>query len=407
MKIAVVGGGASGLIAAISAANNGAEVTVLEKNDRIGKKILVTGNGKCNLSNTAFSASHYYTKDSNYMMSRFSEFGVEDTISFFSSIGLLLTDRDGYLYPRCEQASAVLDVLRFTLERLHVRMETSCEVISVTKSDDQFTVRTNRSEERYDRVIVSCGNIAGLNAPKGKRLQPNAFLSLFPSFHFKTAPFTPALTALRCSDSYCKALAGMRAKGMLSYYDGDGIKSDKGEVQFTDYGVSGIPAFQLSRQIGYRLMNESSVPLFFDFFPDLSDSEWEESIKKRYHTLGELSLDQFFTGLVNKKMIPVLLKESGLKGQVQTVSISVPRVLEAAALLKRFPFTCTSLNPYQNAQLCAGGVLLSELNEQFEAKSVKGLYMTGEILDVDGMCGGYNLQWAWTSGFLAGRSASC
>ena len=407
MRIAIVGGGASGLIAAISATQNGAEVTVFERNDRIGKKILVTGNGKCNLSNTAFSASHYYTSDPSYMMARFSEFGVEDTIAFFSSIGLLLTDRDGYLYPRCEQASAVLDVLRFTLERLAVRIVTSCAVRRITKKGAVFSVATGQGEELFDRVIVSCGNIAGLNPPKGGKLSPDSFLSLFPPHTFQIAPFTPALTALRCKEEYCKALAGVRAKGTLHFATETGDVSESGEIQFTDYGVSGIPAFQLSRQIGVQLMTEPAVPVTFDFFPDLSYEDLKKRIKERYESLGDLTLERFFTGTVHKKVLPVFFKMTGIKPQEKTSAVTLERITEAAFVLKRLPFTCTALNPYQNAQVCAGGILLSELNEHFESRAVKGLYLTGEILDVDGMCGGYNLQWAWTSGFLAGRSASC
>ncbi len=407
MRIAIVGGGASGMMAAISAAQNGADVTVFEKNDRIGKKILVTGNGKCNLSNTAFSASHYYTNDPSYMMSRFAEFGVEDTIDFFSSIGLILTDRDGYLYPRCEQASAVLDVLRFTLERLMVRVITSCEVCTVLKKGDAFTVTTVQGNEQFDRVIISCGNIAGINPPKSRRLLPDSFLSLISKETFQTAPFSPALTALRCKEEYCRALAGIRAKGALHLADHDNDVTEQGEVQFTDYGVSGIPAFQLSRQVGYLLMKMPSVSLYFDFFPDLSDQTFAERMTERFHTLGELPLERFFTGIVHKKVLPVFFKLTGLKSQDRCNSLSAERICKAASILKHFPFTCTALNPYQNAQVCAGGILLSELNDHFESKRVKGLYFTGEILDVDGKCGGYNLQWAWTSGFLAGRSASC
>ncbi|MBE5847202.1 MAG: aminoacetone oxidase family FAD-binding enzyme [Lachnospiraceae bacterium] len=407
MRIAIVGGGASGLIAAISAARNGADVTVFEKNDRIGKKILVTGNGKCNLSNTAFSASHYYTKDRDYIMSRFEEFGVKDTIDFFSSIGLLLTDRDGYLYPRCEQASAVLDVLRFTLERLSVRVVISCAVRSIRKEAESFTVSTEHGNETFDRVIVSCGNIAGVNPPKGGKLSPDSFLSLFPTDTFQTAPFSPALTALRCREAYCKALSGIRAKGSLHIPDEKEDIFERGEVQFTDYGLSGIPAFQLSRKVGDLLRRRSFVPVCFDFFPELTDNELIAHIMDRLDNIGELSAERFFTGMVHKKILPVFFKLTGLRSQDRCDDIDRSRICKAAVLLKRFPFTCNALNPYQNAQVCAGGILLSEINEHFESRRIKGLYLTGEILDVDGKCGGYNLQWAWTSGFLAGRSASC
>lgn len=407
MHIGIVGGGASGMMAAITAAKNGARVTILEKNDKIGKKILVTGNGKCNLSNLAESLDHYYTDDSKTLKKYLDIFGVQNTIDFFTDNGMLLTNRDGYLYPKCEQASAVLDILRYTLERLQVEVLTEQEVKQILKRKDSFEVLTNQKTFHFDRVILSCGNIAGGSPAQTKGRKPNDYLKLLPEIKLNTSAFSPALTGLRCNDSFCKAIAGVRAKGSIYFIHDGKTVCEKGEIQFTDYGISGIPVFQISRQIGIRLQKEKEVTVNVDFLDEYQEKDWLSSIQKRSEVLSELTAEQFFVGTIHKKLIPVVLKQCGIKPDDKVSHIGIDRIRKAAAFMMHFPMHVTTINPYSNAQVCAGGILLSEFTESLELKKCKGLFCTGEILDVDGKCGGYNLQWAWTSGAIAGRGASC
>ncbi len=402
MKVGIIGGGASGMVAAITAAREGAEVVLFEKNDRIGKKILVTGNGRCNLSNLSFSASCYHSKEPEKAWELVSGFSPTDTVAFFEGIGLSIKDKNGYLYPACEQAAAVLDVLRYEIGALKicVKCEEAVTEIKVAKHGGFQLVSQNGKKTSADRVIVSCG---GQASPKTG--SDGSGYALLKKLGFSLVRPVPALVQLKCAEPL-KAVAGIRcdARVVLSIEDRE-VACESGELQMTEYGISGIPVFQLSRHAAYGLAAGKKVVVDLDLLPWL-EQDREAWILERLSMLRERSAEEFLTGTVNKKWIAFFLKRHGIRLDTAATEVSVKKWVALLKELKQFRLTVTDTNSFQNAQVCAGGVSLREVNGQLESVRIPGLYITGELLDIDGRCGGYNLQWAWGSGVVAGKAAA-
>lgn len=407
MKIGIIGGGASGMAAAIAASGPGMEVTILEKNERVGKKLLATGNGKCNLSNLQLSYACYRSDTPEYLPPILQQFTVEDTLCFFHRLGLMTRDKGGYLYPECEQASAVLDVLRFALVRLRVKVKTGVFVTKIVpRSGGQFTVYAAEEAKQcvhtFDRVILASGSRAGL-----KRGEEENGMQLAALLGLKKVPFTQALAGLRCREKFFQALAGVRCQAQVSLRIKGQLYQEQGELQLTQYGISGIPVFQLSRYAAKELAaRKGQLQASIDFLPEITEEQWKAMLLARRKQLGCENAEQFFTGTVHKKIAAVILKESGILLSEQIERLPEEKLLAAGRLFKAFPVTVTGVNPFEQAQVCAGGIQLSELTDQLEAKQHKGLFITGELLDADGRCGGYNLQWAWSTGVIAGCAAS-
>ncbi len=407
-RIAVIGGGASGMMAALTAAQSGAEVTIYEKKERIGQKILVTGNGRCNLSNLSLSASCYYSSDPEKLEGYLMQFGVEDTVAFFKKLGLLIKDRDGYLYPAAGQAALVLDVLRAALSRAGVRILTENMPAGIQKADGGFLVAGAGGKAFYDRVILCCGSFAG----EKKQTKPNGY-TYAAAFGHKSTRLAPALVQLRCQETTAlRSVAGVRAEAKVSLYlDGVCRCRELGEVQLTEYGISGIPVFQLSRIAAYGLAEGKAVEAGLDFLPGFSAKEWQEQIEKRFLDRpdwcgGKESAESFLTGILHKKLTSLLLRQAGYKPDQILRKEDRRKIEELLRNMKEYRLTVTQTNPLANAQVCAGGIRLRELDGSLQSEKVPGLYLAGELLDVDGRCGGYNLQWAWTSGYIAGKEAA-
>lgn len=406
-KIAVIGGGAAGMSAAIQSARLGACVTIYEKNDRVGKKILSTGNGKCNFSNEKMGADCYFGSGAVLVDRVYRTFGVKDTKEFFRELGMRIKSRDGYLYPASGQASTVLDVLRYELERLSVKVHTNGQVTDVAAVKDGFTVETNEYEkEKYDAVILACG---GKAAPKTGSDGQGFVLAKKLGHHI--IPTVPALVALRCKENFYKRVAGVRCDAQLTLYiDGQPVRSDRGEMQWTDYGISGIPVFQLSRDASYALQEHKCVTVKIDLMSDLS-GEQDNSVdspfwQERWQRQGRQTMEQFVTGLVNKKIGLLLLNLAGIKETEKAEDVSPSRQNKLTKLFRSFIVTVEGTNTFDQAQVCAGGVDCREVTDALESRIIPGIYFAGEILDIDGICGGYNLQWAWSSGTVAGRAAA-
>lgn len=406
MKIGIIGGGAAGMAAAIAAAENNAAVTILEKNDRIGKKLLATGNGKCNFSNLQFTCGCYRSDDPQRLKPILEQFTVSDTVDFFHRLGLMTKEKNGYLYPACEQASAVLDVLRFALARRKVRIETGCRVIKTEKKGPHFLVHTQKDNRHilyeFDKIILACGSSAGL-----KRETEENGMKLAGLFSLERIPFSPALVQLRCGEDFFRALAGVRCQAAVTLHADGAVITETGELQLTDYGISGIPVFQLSRYAAKSFAKgRKQLAASIDFLPGIKEAEWEKLLLTRRQTLGFETAEQFFTGTVHKKIAGVVLKQCRIPFTEITDRLADQTLLLAGRMCKAFPVTVTGVNSFAQAQVCAGGVRLTEVTDSMEAKKQKGLYLAGELLDADGRCGGYNLQWAWTTGTIAGRAAS-
>ncbi len=405
IKVAVIGAGASGMVAAITAVKYGAEVTLFEKNDRVGKKILATGNGKCNLGNLEFSVEQYYCRDKEKLKGMFRVFSVWDTISFFESLGLMIKNKNGYLYPYSEQASAVLDILRMELEKSRIHVISGTEITEAVfhKSEELFEIKSPAASAGFfHKLIIACGSPASLKKGEGM-----TGYRLAKGFGHHVGALLPGLVQLRSGDGFIKALAGIRCKAKITLrVDGKVSAAEEGELQFTDYGISGIPVFQISHIAAYALKNQKDVKVVVDFFPDQEEKTFAYMNRLRFGAHKDMSLENYFTGTLNKKINMVLIKQAGLKPQMKAADAGWEKIWKLAQNSRAFVIHIENVNPLENAQVCAGGVAFDEVTLQMESRLVKGLYFAGEILDVDGKCGGYNLQWAWSSGYIAGRNAA-
>lgn len=416
-NIAVIGAGAAGMTAAIASAKAGADVVIFERNDRVGKKILMTGNGKCNLGNTRLTMDMYYTDSPAFVSDRLKDFGTNDTIKFFNALGLMIKEKNGGLYPVSEQASSVLDVLRFKLSELEIKVVNECMITEIRKHDkggkNKFLLYadTKKMPEEYrsgfDSVIIACG---GMAAP-ATGSDGNGY-RLAHSFGHTLKQTVPALVQLRCEESFFKSIAGVRADARVEIYaDTKKAACERGELQLTDYGISGIPVFQISRTAAYLLKSKKKLDVHIDFLPDYSDEDFKKVIDDRFDKCADKSVEEFFAGMLNKKLMQLFIRLSGLKPEerIQTGdknNKNKEKIMNLFSLCRNFKVTVIGTNPFANAQVTAGGIPLSEITETFESRLCSGLYLAGEILDVDGKCGGYNLQWAWCSGYTAGISAA-
>lgn len=411
--VAVVGGGAAGMTAAIAAARTGARVAVLERNDRPGKKILMTGNGKCNLGNRDLKPSYYYSDNMAMAASVLERFGTEETIAFFASLGLMVREKRGYLYPVSEQAAVVLDVLRYGLEREGVTVLPQAFVKELSKAgedaDNQRYILKlqNGDRVRARRVILACG---GQAAPKTG--SDGSGYDLARSLGHQVISPVPSLVQLHCSEKYCKALAGVRAEGTVRI--SDGRKSDSshgyicqetGELQLTEYGISGIPVFQLSGQVNQLLAQGRRLRAELDFFPQYEETDYRQLCSHRLENLKNQMVESFFTGMLHKKIMNVCIRQTGLSPDQEAEKVEKSRLWQVFELCRKLPFTITGSHPFDSAQVCRGGVSMQEVDGHLQSNRSPGLYLAGELLNVDGRCGGYNLQWAWASGYIAGEGA--
>lgn len=405
-EIAVIGGGAAGMMAAIQAAYAGAAVTIYERNDRVGKKILSTGNGKCNFSNEIMNADCYYGGGALFVDRIYESFGVDETKAFFDSLGMRIKDKNGYLYPASEQAATVLDVLRYEVQRLGIRCRMGCLVSAVRseKSGNRFVAETDAKEHgkhAYDAVILACG---GRAAPRTG--SDGSGYALAKQFGHGIIPAVPALTALRCEESFLKQVAGVRCDARLTLYiDAEKVSEVQGELQLTDYGISGIPVFQFSRLAAYALREKRHTTVTIDFMPDAA-AENGNFWNQRWHRQREQDMEQFVTGIVNKKVGLLLLKLAGIREAERACEIDAVRRENLKRLFRSLEVTVRETNSFEQAQVCAGGIDFKEVTKDLQSVRAPGLFFAGEILDIDGICGGYNLQWAWSSGAVAGRAAA-
>ncbi|WP_099467635.1 BaiN/RdsA family NAD(P)/FAD-dependent oxidoreductase [Konateibacter massiliensis] len=402
-NIVIIGAGASGMFAAITAAKNNAKVILLEHTDKIGKKLLATGNGRCNLTNLSQSPNDYRSENQGFPSYIINQFDETKTLEAFREIGIYTKDKNGYVYPYSEQASSVLALLKSELERLNIEIRYEAEVKGIVKKGKQFQVNLKKEAIFCDSVIIAAGSMA---APKTG--SDGSGYELAKSLGHHIIKPLPALVQLRCSGNYFKSLAGIRCEAKLSLsIDGQITASDRGELQLTDYGISGIPTFQISRYAIRALDKGREVTVLTDFMPDLSEEELNEFIQKQIKHTQDKQIEELLIGLFNKKLVPVLLKQAGISEKATYRSLKEKECNALIELIKSFPVKVTAFNTFEQAQVCSGGVDTREVSKDtLESLKMPGIYFAGEILDVDGICGGYNLQWAWSSGYVAGYCAS-
>lgn len=398
----VIGGGAAGMTAAITAARRGKKTAIIEHTDRIGKKILSTGNGKCNLTNTELDRECYQSDDGEFVMQVIDQFTPYDVIDFFKCLGIYPKSKNGYIYPNSEQASSVLDVLRLELSHQKVALFTQTIVKGIEKNGEQFRISTEQNEFTADSLILATGSKA---APKtGSDGSGYKFAKKLG--HSVIKPL-PALVQLRSDLDLCKGMAGVRSEGKVDLYiDGQFVTEDTGEVQYTDYGVSGIPVFQISRYAVRAVDAGNDVYVDVDMLPSVKDSALADMLFRRLDDDGYKTIEQFLMGLLNKKLVNAVLKRNKINPNETASNLKEQQMQKIINTIKKFRIPVSGYNPFENGQICSGGVRTNEINaETMESKILDHLYFAGEMVDVDGKCGGYNLQWAWSSGHVAGSHA--
>ncbi len=401
-RIIIVGAGASGMMAAIVARRAGADVIVLEQNEEVGKKILATGNGKCNFSNIYQEPLCYRSNEPKKAWDIVNRFSYQDTIRFFTELGIYSKNKNGYLYPNSEQASSVRDVLFLEMENLGVKLKTGIHVKNIWHEKECWHVTDNKTVYQADAVIVASGS----QASNIKGSDGNGYMFAKENGLHVITPI-PALVQLKCREKVYKHLAGVRTQVKISLYINNVFTaSDTGELQLTNYGISGIPTFQVSRFAAKALYEKKEVHAILDFAPEFEKEQFERFLRHRKKLCGKRKMKDFFTGLFHEKLSATWLMIARIDLEKYAEELSEEELLKLIRIIKEFKTVIIDTNPYTQAQVCAGGVDLNDLTKDLESKKNKGLYFIGEVVDVDGMCGGYNLQWAWSSGFIAGTHAS-
>jgi len=399
MVVGIIGGGASGMAAALAASENPqVQVILLERQARLGRKLLATGNGRCNLSNLNATAEHYHGEDNAFCVPALEKFPPQQTLEWFSGLGLLSVAEDsGKVYPYSDQANSVVDVLRLALEKPNVAVKTGFEVQKIKRNETGFCVSDGTQEVFCDRLIVACGGLAGTKLGGSM-----AGYKLLGKLGHKSTKLRPALVQLKANWGALASLKGVRANCRATILrDGQLFTQSEGELQFTEYGISGPVIFEISRDVCYGA-GEWSCQM--DFIPKQDVSCLREELQRRRNT--GLQLDDLLTGVLHNRLGRVLTAAAGIKGK-RLVSELTDRELDAVCkAVKGFEIELTEPMGMDSAQVTAGGVHTDQFDpETMESRLVPGLYACGEVLDVDGDCGGYNLQWAWSSGYLAGLHA--
>lgn len=402
-NVIIVGGGASGLVAAISAARQGANVTIIEQKDRLGKKILSTGNGKCNLTNEYMKIDCFRGDDTSIVSKVLETFGYKETCEFFESLGVILKNRQGYIYPISDQATTIVDILCMEVMRLNVNVVLNESVTSVNSNKKGFVVKSNDNTYYGESVILATGGKASPVLGSD-----GSGYGIAKSFGHKISPVVPALVQLQGKGNFFKTISGVRTNATVSIYvDGEMLGKDTGELQLTNYGISGIPVFQISRYAAKALHQKKTVKAEIDFLPTMSMEELSSYMEQRKQLHSHKKMGEFFIGMFHSKLIDLFLKISKVDSKTYVKDVTDRQWQILLKLIKSFFVDIEGTNSFEQAQICAGGVKTSEVNaDTLESLLEDDLYLTGELLDVDGICGGYNLQWAWATGFIAGENAA-
>lgn len=402
--ILVIGGGASGMVAAIAACSERkhTSVAVLERNNRVGKKILVTGNGRCNITNTDINISRYHGNNVRFAMKALTDVDAEQTLSFFADLGMYPKVEDGKVYPNSLQASSVVDMLRMRMSQLGIAEICDFECTGIKSKDDIFTVTSSKGAVLKARKVIVC--TGGKAAPKCGT--DGSGYKLLQKFGHKLTDTHPSLVQIRCDSPYLIPMKGVKFDANVSIYSNNKfIQSEYGELLFTDYGISGPPVFQLSRIASVECAKGSDVYAVVDMIPELDEYEVYIQLCSRSKNVP---VESFLTGMFNKLLAHQLLKSCGVVKFNTNADILTDDMLKLLAKnIKSWQFKVTGTNSWDAAQVTAGGIDTSDFNPStMESTLVKGIYSAGEILDIDGDCGGFNLQWAWSSGILAGENCA-
>lgn len=391
--VIIIGGGASGLVAAIEASKQYKNVAVIEKEERLGRKILATGNGKCNLSNINAKVSDYHGSFSYAVKNLFAQFPSEYLIDYFERMGLYtFADSMGRVYPRCKQASAVLDILRNQVEMAEITKITNSKVKDVAVGET-FTVTTDSGNYRCEKLIIACGGKSSPNLGSD-----GSMYKIIENLGHTVTRLKPALCPISVKSDIIKSIKGVRADGKLTAISkGKQIKSSYGEIQFTENSISGICAFDLS-YIDFDTIHVSLMP-------DFTKQQIAEILRQRREIFSLNSIADFFLGMFNNKLSTAILKTAKMGSFNRKCNdISEKEINQLAKVINEFDFSVIKNSDYSKSQVTAGGVNGREINDKtFESLFIPNLYFCGEVIDIDAICGGYNLRFAFSSGIKAGQ----
>jgi predicted Rossmann fold flavoprotein len=403
-KIYVAGGGAAGMCAAIYAARNGAKVTIIEKNNCLGKKLSMTGNGRCNLTNLDMREEYYNASGRGRMKEWLSVFGVEDVISFFKSLGVVVKSEDGYIYPVSGQAKSVVAAMENEIRRLGVECVFGEQVKGVSALDGGWCLlKTDKGSYETDAVILAMGALSGakstMSTGDGYYICKNIGMTIKDTH--------PALVGFKAAPGEILPAAGVRAEASVSFKLGDEvIATESGEIQITTDGISGIPVMQASRDVVRFVEEKKPVYAVIDFFPDYDDSDFAALKESMLRLRDGRTLEEFLQGFANSYVTDMILGRMKLSRTMKMKNISESMASCILDNYRALRIAIDSSYGYQASQVTTGGVSLGDIGSDFSCRALPCVYVVGELLDVDGRCGGYNLQFAWTSGSIAGAAAS-
>ena len=399
MIIGIIGGGASGMAAALAAAENpNVQVLLFERQARLGRKLQTTGNGRCNLTNLHAGAGGYHGENAAFADYALASFDPEKTLEWFRSMGLFtVAEASGRVYPYSDQANSVVDVLRFGLEKTNIRVLTGFEVVKARRTENGFSVENGEESFLCDKLIIACGGLAGTKIGGSM-----AGYKLLGKLGHRSTRLRPALVQLKSSWGGVAGLKGVRANCHARILcDSKLYKESTGELQFTEYGLSGPVIFEISRDVCQK---KGDWICRLDFLPDVEENVLMTELLRRQNT--QLPLEELLTGILHNRLGRVIAKAAGVSGNGRIADLHGDELAAVCAAVKAFELPLTEPMGMDSAQVTAGGIRTEEFDPMtMESKLVPGLYACGEVLDIDGDCGGYNLQWAWSSGRLAGLSA--
>lgn len=402
-NIVIIGGGMAGMVAAVTAADGKTGVTLLERQERVGKKLLLTGSGRCNLTNRTVHEDFYLTDEPERLKKILDAYGPCEE-ALWNDMGLLTKERNGCVYPLSGQASTVLNCLRLKLEEKGVTVRTDYEAGYIKKQDGRFLIQdvSKKNTVHADAVILACGGMAGVY----KEESQNGY-ALCRQLGHRLLPCDPALVQTVCEGDYFKSVSGVRTDVRVTLLiDGAVTAAEEGELQITDQGLSGIAVFQLTRYLGAAFREGKEAVFSLNFIPSMKKEQWKDMMFSRREQMKRRSAEDFFTGILHKKLILMLLKQQNISPARSMDSVTDRDFLSLLDQFQGFRVRVKHLNGFRHAQISTGGVPLSEVDDTLSSLLTDRLYLTGEMLNAAGACGGYNLHFAAATGYIAGKNSA-
>ena len=400
-KIAVIGGGASGIIAALRASCEETQVDIYEKNSSLGKKISISGNGRCNISNIDLSEDNYFTNNKHFVNNIFKSFGYEDFERFFEDMGVVLKkEQDGKVFPFSYSAKSLLKILEANLREKGVNIYLQKCVKDVKKCDNGFMIFTDKEKIYYDKILLCNGSLAAKHLGG-----TTSGYEIAKSFSHNIVFIHPSLVQLKSDQKSCSMMSGVKTNALIKLLDETDLVTTKGDILFTKYGLSGFAILDISYHVCKKLKEQNEVVLSVNFMQDYSRQELFSLFKKIRDKHKDYTFIEMLGGFINLKIAKALLRELDLDSDKEISKADLKDFRKIANQLLDWRFVVKSSRGFEYAEVCAGGVDTFEVDHKtMESKLVKGLYFAGELLDVTGKRGGYNLAFAWSSGYIAGNA---